>query len=97
MKISKLEEVISNSRIIDQKRLDNSKVQILSKVKLLNKSNNTITEYTVVSESESNIKDGKLSIKSPIAAGFLGKKVGNIVEVRVPKGTMSFEIIEISR
>jgi transcription elongation factor GreA len=97
MKIAKLEEVVSNSRIIDEKKLDNTKVQILSKVKLLNKNNNALTEYTIVSESEANIKAGKLSIKTPIAAVLLGKKVGDSVEVKVPNGIMSFEVIEISR
>lgn len=97
MKISKLEEVVSNSRIIDESKLDNSKVQILSKVKLLDKNKNNITEYTIVSESEANIKLGKLSIKTPIALGLLGKKVGEIAEIKVPNGTIVFEIIEISR
>jgi transcription elongation factor GreA len=97
MKIAKLEEAISNSRIIDEKKLDNSKIQIFSKVKLLNNNNNTLIEYTIVSETESNIKERKLSIKTPIASCLLGKKVGEKVEVKVPNGIMSFEIIEISR
>ena len=97
MKIAKLEELVSNSRIIDESRLDKSKVQILSKVKLLDKTKNIITEYTIVSESEANFKQGKISIKTPIALGLLGKKVGDVVEVKVPNGVLSFEIIDISR
>jgi len=97
MKIARLEEVLSNSRIIDETKLDNSKIQILSKVKALNNTTNVITEYTIVSEREANIKEGKLSIKTPIAMGLLGKKVGDIVEIKVPNGIISFKIIEISR
>ena len=97
MKISKLEEALSTARIIDETKLDNSKIQIFSKVKLLNNKDKTTTEYTIVSESESNVKERKLSIKTPIASCLLGKKVGDQVEVKVPSGTMSFEIIEISR
>ena len=97
MKIARLEEVLSNSRIIDETKLDNSKIQILSKVKVLNNNTNVITEYTIVSEREANIKEGKLSIKTPIAMGLLGKKAGDIVEIKVPNGIISFKIIEISR
>lgn len=96
MKISKLKETLANSRILDQSKLDTSTVQILNKVKIKNKKNGTIMEYTLVSDSEANLKEGKMSINTPIAKGLLGKKVGEITEVQVPSGKMEFEIIEIS-
>ncbi len=97
LRISKLQEVIRNCRIIDESKLDNSKVQILSKVKIKNIDNNTIMEYTIVSEPEADFKNKKISINTPIASGLLGKVVGDVVEVTVPNGKMKFEIIEISR
>ena len=96
MKISKLEDMIANARIIDESRIDTSSVQILNTVKIKNTSNNKQLEYTLVSESESDIKSGKISVATPIAKGLLGKKVGDVVEIRVPSGVMSFEILEIS-
>ncbi|MCB2194255.1 MAG: transcription elongation factor GreA [Bacteroidetes bacterium] len=96
MKISKLKETIANSRILDQSKLDTSTVQILNKVKIKNKKNGAIMEYTIVSDSEANIKEGKMSINTPIAKGLLGKKVGDVTEVQVPNGIMEFEIVEIS-
>ena len=96
MKISKLKDSIANSRILDQSKLDTSTVQILNKVKIKNKKNGTIMEYTIVSDSEANLKEGKMSINTPIAKGLLGKKVGDVAEVQVPSGKMEFEIIEIS-
>ena len=96
LKISKLKDTIANSRVLDQSKLDTSTVQILNKVKIKNKKNGTVMEYTIVSDSEANLKEGKMSINTPIAKGLLGKKVGDIAEVQVPNGTMEFEIVEIS-
>ena len=96
MKIARLEDIFANARIIDESKIDTSQVQILNKVKIKNTSNNKQVEYTLVSESESDIKSGKISVATPIAKGLLGKKVGDVVDIRVPSGIMSFEIIEIS-
>lgn len=96
LKIRKLKETIANSRILDQSKLDTSTVQILNKVKIKNKKNGAIMEYTIVSDSEANLKEGKMSVNTPIAKGLLGKKVGDVAEVEVPNGKMEFEIIEIS-
>ena len=97
LKISKMEELISNAKIIDESKLDNSKILILSKVKLKNPKNNTTISYTIVPESEANLKDGKISVTSPIAKGLLGKKVKDKVEIQVPAGIINFEIIEVNR
>ncbi len=97
LKISKLQDMLLNSRIIDKSKIDTSKIQILNKVKIKNKLNNKIMEYTIVSESEANLKKGKISFSTPIAKGLIGKKVGDIVEINVPSGIIPFEIIEISR
>lgn len=96
-RISKLEHVIANSRIIDESRIDTSKVQILNKVKIKNLKTNTIMEYFLVAEQEANLKEGKLSVSTPIAKGLIGKKLGDIVEINVPSGKMSFQIMEISK
>jgi transcription elongation factor GreA len=96
LKISKLQDILLNSRIIDKSKIDTSKIQILNKVKIKNKLNNKVMEYTIVSESEANLKKGKISFSTPIAKGLIGKKVGDIVEINVPSGTIPFEIIEIS-
>jgi transcription elongation factor GreA len=96
LKISQLEETIRNSRVIDESKLDYSCVQILSKVKIKNLKNNAIMEYAIVSETEADLKQGKISINTPIASGLLGKKIGDTVEVQVPLGMMSFEILEIN-
>ena len=97
MKISKLQDMLVNSRVIDESKIDTSKIQILNKVKIKNKLSNKIMEYTIVSESEANLKKGKISFSTPIAKGLIGKKVGDIVEINVPSGIIPFEIIEISR
>jgi transcription elongation factor GreA len=97
MKISKLKEAVANSRIIDETKIDIHKVQILNKVKIRNKKNNSIMEYIIVSESEADLKAGKISVNTPIAKGLLGKKVGDIVEINVPSGVIPFEIVEISK
>ena len=97
MRISKLEDLIANSRIIDETKIDISKVQILNKVKIKNKKTNTIVEYMITSDTEANLKEGKLAVSSPIAKALLGKKVGDSVEVSVPSGIVGLEIMEISR
>jgi transcription elongation factor GreA len=97
MKIAKLQEEISNARIIDESKMDLKKVLILSTVKLVNLKNGTNMVYTLVPESEANLKLGKISVTSPIAKGLLGKTVGDQVEIDVPAGKLHFEIIEISR
>lgn len=96
-KISKMEEIVSNARIIDETQIDNSKVLILSKVKIKNTSNGTQMTYTLVAENEANLKEGKISVDSPIGKGLLGKKVGDTADVQVPNGIMKFEIIDITR
>jgi transcription elongation factor GreA len=97
MKISKLEEIISNARLVDETHMDNSKVFILSKVLIKNQLNGMEIEYTLVAENEADIKVRKISIESPIGKGLLGKKVGDIAEIQTPGGIMNFEIISISR
>jgi transcription elongation factor GreA len=97
MKISKLEEIISNARLVDETHMDNSKVFILSKVLIKNQSNGMEIEYTLVAENEADIKVRKISIESPIGKGLLGKKVGDVAEIQTPGGIMNFEIIAISR
>jgi transcription elongation factor GreA len=96
MKISKLEDMVANARIIDESKIDTAQVQILNRVKIKNTKNNQQVEYMLVSESESDIKRGKISVATPIAKGLLGKKVGDVVDIKVPSGLMSFEIMEIS-
>jgi transcription elongation factor GreA len=96
-RIHKLEETIRNSRVLDESRVDTSSVQILNKVKLKNLKNNTVVEYTLVSESEANLKEGKIAINTPIGKGLVGKKKGTVAEIQVPAGTLKFEILEISR
>jgi transcription elongation factor GreA len=96
MKIAKLEELVANARIIDESRIDTNTVQIMNKVKIKNRKTDKIVEYTIVSESESDIKSGKISVMTPIAKGLLGKKVGEVAEINVPSGNLSFEIVEIS-
>lgn len=97
MKIAKLEEVISNARIIDESQLTSDKVLILSKVKLMNIGMKKEFLYTLVAENEANLREGKISVDSPIGKGLLGKKVGDIAEIQVPNGIMKFEVLEISR
>ncbi len=97
MRIAKLEDTIASARIIDETKIDTDKVQILNKVKIKNTLNGTIMQYTLVAESEANIKEGKLSVGTPIAKAILGKKVGEVVEVQIPSGLVRFEIIDISR
>ena len=97
MRISKLEETLANARLIDESQLDTSKALILSTVKIKNKTNGMEMTYKLVSESEADLKTGKISVSSPIGKGLLGKSVGETAQIRVPKGTMEFEVLEISR
>ncbi|MEY4522288.1 MAG: hypothetical protein RIT10_1473 [Bacteroidota bacterium] len=97
MKISKLETILSNARLIDNSSMDNSKVFILSKVKIKNVANGMEMEYLLVAENEADLKAKKISIDSPIGKGLLGKKQGDIADVQTPNGIIQFEIIEISR
>ncbi|MDA3953176.1 MAG: transcription elongation factor GreA [Bacteroidales bacterium] len=96
LKISKLKDALANSRVLDKSKLDTSTVQILNIVQLKNKKDGKIMEYTIVSDTEADLKEGKMSINTPIAQGLLGKKVGDVAEVVVPSGKMEFEIIKIS-
>ena len=97
MKISKIQDLIRNARLIDESKLDNSKVLILSSVKIKNTKTNAVMSYTLVPENEADLKSGKISITSPIAKGLLGKCKGDVVEIAVPAGNISVEIIEISQ
>jgi transcription elongation factor GreA len=97
MRIAKLEDYIANCRIIDESKIDTNKVQIFNKVKIKNKTNDSTMEYTIVSESEANLKEKKLSVSTPIAKALLGKKVGEVVDVQVPSGKVCYEIVDISR
>ncbi len=96
-KIAKLEAVLSSARILDESKMDTSKVLALSTVKIRNVKNGAVMSYQLVSESEADLKGGKISVTSPIAKGLLGKKVGEKIEIMVPAGKMEFEILEISR
>ncbi len=97
MRIAKLEEVYSNARLIDESQLDVSKALVLSNVKIKNQSNGMEMKYTLVAESEADLKTGKISVTSPIGKGLLGKSVGEVAEITVPNGVLKFEILEISR
>ena len=97
MRISKMEETLSNARLIDESQLDTSKVLVLSTVKLKNQNNGMEMKYTLVAESEADLKSGKISVNSPIGHGLLGKEVGDTAEITVPSGTLKFEILEITR
>lgn len=97
MKISKLEETLSNARLIDESQLDTSKVLVLSTVKIKNQLNGMEVIYTLVAESEADLASGKISVNSPIGKGLLGKSVGDVAEIKVPNGTMKFDVLEITR
>ncbi|HZH86182.1 MAG TPA: transcription elongation factor GreA [Brumimicrobium sp.] len=97
MKISKLRTVISNARLIDESTLDNTKALILSTVRIKNLSSNAEVTYTLVAESEADLKEKKISVDSPIGKGLLGKSIGDIAEIETPRGSMQFEILEITR
>ncbi len=95
LKISKLDDLLSNARVIDQTNTDFSKISILSKVKIKNKANKTEMTYMLVPEEEANLKENKISVKSPIGQGLLGKKVGENAEVKTPGGVITFEVLDI--
>ena len=95
--IARLEEALSGARLIDESQLDNSKVLVLSQVKIKNQANGMEMRYTLVAESEANLAAGKISVNSPIGKGLLGKSVGEIAQVQVPNGVVNFEILEINR
>ena len=97
MKISKMEETLAKARVIDESQLDVSKVLVLSKVRIKNLANNMEMNYTLVAESEADLKSGKISVSSPIGKGLLGKEVGDVAEVSVPSGKIKFEILSIDR
>ncbi|GAB3703874.1 transcription elongation factor GreA [Spirosoma flavus] len=97
LKISKLEEVVANARILDESTIDTSQISVLSKVKIKNKKNGAEMNYTLVSEEEADLKTGRISVSSPIGKGLLGKKVGDTAEIKVPAGVLEFEVVEISR
>jgi len=97
LKISKMEDLVANARLIDESQLDLSKALVLSTVKIKNQANGMVMTYTLVAESEADLKTGKISVTSPIGKGLLGKSVGEVAEINVPNGTLKFEILEITR
>jgi len=96
MRIARIQDTITNSRVLDESRIDTFKVQILNRVKIRNKANNSVMEYHIVPETEADLKAGKISVDTPIAKGLLGKKVGDTVIVKVPSGEIALELLEIS-
>lgn len=96
LKISKLEDLVANARVIDESTIDTSKVSILTKVKLQNIANKQTVTYMLVAEEEADLKSGKISVKSPIGKGLLGKKVGDTADINVPAGVVKFEVLDIS-
>jgi transcription elongation factor GreA len=97
MKISKLEEVLANARVIDESQLDSSKALVLSKVKIRNQLNGAEMVYTLVADGEADLASGKISVNSPIGKGLLGKSVGDVADIQVPNGIVKFDVLEISR
>lgn len=95
-KIAELKNLIAGARIIDESKINTDEVQLLNKVTIKNVANNAKMTYTIVTETESNLREGKISITTPIAKGLVGHKVGDVVEIQAPAGTMKFEILEIS-
>ena len=95
MKISQLKDMVANARIIDESKLNTDEVQIMNRVKIKNVANGLVVEYTIVADSEANLKEKKIASSTPIAQGLLGHKIGDVVEIRVPSGLMKFEILEI--
>ena len=95
-KIAQLKGLIASARLIDESQISTDSIQILNKVKIRNIKNNQTMVYTLVAESEANLKEGKIAISTPIGQGLLGKKVGDVVEIKVPSGLMSFEVVDIS-
>lgn len=96
MKISQLKDLVANARILDDSKLNTDEVQILNRVKIKNVANGMTMEYTIVADSEANLKEKKIASSTPIAQGLLGHKLGDVVEIRVPSGLMKFEIVDIA-
>lgn len=96
MKIAQLQVTLRNAKIVDESMIDTTHVQIMNKVKLKNVQNGAITEYTIVSEREANLKEKKISVETPIAQGLIGKKKGDKVNIKIPAGTVTFEILDIT-
>ncbi len=96
LKISQMQDLVANARVIDESKINTDQIQILNKVKIKNLANNAIMQYTLVGESEANLKEGKLAVATPIGKALIGKKKGDIVEVQVPNGIMKFEVLEIA-
>ncbi len=96
MKLAQLQATLRNAKIVDDSMIDTTHVQIMNKVKLKNVQNGAITEYTIVSEREANLKEKKISVETPIAQGLMGKKKGDKVDIKVPAGTVTFEILDIT-
>ena len=96
LKISKLQGVINNAKVVDESRINTEQVQMLNKVKIKNVANGMVMEYTLVGESEANFKEGKLAATTPIGRALMGHRKGDLVDVQVPSGLMKFEIIDIS-
>jgi transcription elongation factor GreA len=92
-----MEDLAANARLIDETQVDNSKVYILSRVKIKNLKNNAVVEYTLVAENEANLAEKKISVDSPIGKGLLGKKVGDVAKVQIPAGLIDFEVLDINR
>ena len=97
MKIAQMKDMIAKARLIDDSKLDTDTVQILTRVKIKNTKNNAVMQYMLVSDTEANLKEGKIAVSTPIAKGLLGKKVGDKADIQVPSGMMTFEILEITR
>lgn len=96
LRISRMQDTVASARVLDESQVSTDNVQILTKVKIRNTANNAVMEYNIVPEAEADLKAGKMSISTPIAQGLLGKKVGDVVRVKVPSGEVGFEVIEIS-
>lgn len=96
VKISQVKGLIASARIIDESRISTDSIKILNKVKIRNTKNNQTMVYTLVAESEANLKEGKIAVNTPVGQGLLGKKVGDLVEIKVPSGVMTFEVMDIS-
>ena len=97
MRIAKLEDALAGARVIDESQLDNSKVLVLSTVKIKNKTNGMEMTYTLVADGEADLAEGKISVNSPIGKGLLGKAVGEVADIQVPTGIIKFDVIEITR
>jgi len=96
MKIAQLKDTLSNARVIDESKIKNDTIQILSKVKVKDQKSGRVMDYALVSESEANIRQGKLAVSTPIGKALLGHKVGDVVEVTIPAGVLHLEVVEIS-